>query len=402
MARRRDRERAGKAGGCIGILFGGIFVLVGGGVFVGLTVMPMLKWADAQSWPEVPCQVLSSEVSTSSSSDGTTYGVHVHYEYVFDGQRHESHQFDFADIYSSGYDAKAAVVAQYPPGLQTVCYVDPAQPDQAVLVREFSYAYLFGCFGLLFVGAGLLAGTAMARGGMRMARTARERSVYSQGTQMPAAAVDAPGRVLESTITPKKTLATASIFTVFWYLILGAVGYGFFSDGISVGDDLIALFVVGIMSLAGLLGVAGIIKGFLGLWNPRVRLQMDPGDLRLGAVVRIQWQLEGDVSKLTALRIYLKGTESATYRRGTTTSTDHSVFDKIVVAEAAAQGDMVSGHVEFAMPEFTMHSLDLPNNKITWVLRVEGSIPKWPDVEEEFPVTVHPMAVPGTEGPPHA
>jgi hypothetical protein len=38
-----------------------------------------------------------------------------------------------------------------------------------------------------------------------------------------------------------------------------------------------------------------------------------------------------------------------------------------------------------------MHSFNTPNNKIIWTLHLHGSIPRWPDVDLEFPLTVLPL-----------
>jgi hypothetical protein len=35
-----------------------------------------------------------------------------------------------------------------------------------------------------------------------------------------------------------------------------------------------------------------------------------------------------------------------------------------------------------------MHSFAAKNNKIVWTLHVRGEIPRWPDVDDEFPFTV--------------
>jgi hypothetical protein len=39
-----------------------------------------------------------------------------------------------------------------------------------------------------------------------------------------------------------------------------------------------------------------------------------------------------------------------------------------------------------------MHSFDASNNKIQWYLKVKGDIKKWPDVSNEFAVTVLPVS----------
>lgn len=399
MARRRRQANNGKIAGCVGVLFGGIFMLAGGGVFFGLTIWPVMQWQAAQAWVETPCRVVSSEVAE-HDGDSTTYSINVIFEYSHEGRLYTGNRYDFVTGSSSGYAPKARVVEQYPPGGKTVCYVNPDDPTDSVINRNWSNGYLIGCFGLIFFFAGLGVMFALVRAGKREAAKGVARRVVEtySGEAASVAVAEGGPRVLESTITPKKTFISALIFTIVLYAIVGGVGYGFLSDGFDFEDGIVC-FVLGIFCLVGLLGVAGTVRGFLGMWNPRVRLEMNPGALRLGGTVAFTWQLEGDTSRLESMRIYLQGKEHATYRRGTDTTTDRVVFDRITIAEAATQADVGAGRVEFAMPEFTMHTLDLPNNKIEWTIRVEGSIPKWPDIEEEFPVVVLPLPLPGAVAP---
>ena len=37
-----------------------------------------------------------------------------------------------------------------------------------------------------------------------------------------------------------------------------------------------------------------------------------------------------------------------------------------------------------------MHTFAAPHNKVVWCLKVRGEIPRWPDVDEEFPLEVLP------------
>ncbi len=46
--------------------------------------------------------------------------------------------------------------------------------------------------------------------------------------------------------------------------------------------------------------------------------------------------------------------------------------------------------VEFEVPADAMHSLEVPNNKITWKLEVEGGRPDWPSFRRQYAVVVHP------------
>lgn len=378
-----------------------LFIGIGAAATWFLCIVPLMHWQAAQTWEATPCKILSSSVgSHRGSKGGTTYSIDIVYRYECRGAEYQSDRYNFDMGSSSGYEGKAAVVERYPAGTEAQCYVDPQDPSWAVLSRDFSWIYLLPGLFTLFIIFGVI---------MLFSRGSTTPPVHIPGlvvTESPSATaafapvpeVTGAPRILESTISPRKTLVSSLVFTVAWYAILGAVGFGFLHDEGFSWSNAIPLAIVSFMALAGLLGVAGVVKGFLGLWNPRVRLEIAPGQFQLGGQVALRWTLEGDTRRVESLKMYLQGKESATYRRGTTTSTDHVVFEKIMIAEATAQADLQAGRVGFAMPEFTMHSLDLPNNKITWVLRVEGSIPRWPDIEEEFPVEVFPLPASGVRG----
>lgn len=397
--RRTEHQRL--SNGCA-VLFNLIFVVVGIGVFYVASYAPMKQWYLAQSWQSVPCVILESGVRSHSSKNGTpTYSVFVAYAYEVDGKPYVSSAYNFSNDSSSGREGKEFVVEQIPPGKRTVCYVDPEDPTNAVFDRTWNWFYAFGfIFLFTFVPIGLWAIFSAHR---KAATPLPHRPGEVTALASPAPQMSTSPQNLQSSISPKQTLTAALVFTVLWYAILGAVGWGFLQDGFSFAN-IIPIVIVTVMALGGLIGVAGVVRGFLGLWNPRVRLSMEPADLRLGATAELAWELTGDASRLTSFKLYLQGRESATYRRGTDTSTDHSIFEKITIAEATAQADMRMGRVHFAMPEFTMPTLDLPNNKIQWVLRVEGSIPRWPDVEEEYPVNVLPLSPPSSPASeaPHA
>jgi hypothetical protein len=64
------------------------------------------------------------------------YAPRVEFSYAWQGKTYTSHRFWFG---SSLWNVKAdveAVIAPYLPGKPTVCYVDPADPTQAVLTRD--------------------------------------------------------------------------------------------------------------------------------------------------------------------------------------------------------------------------------------------------------------------------
>ena len=118
--------------GCL-VLFGGLFVVVGIGLFIGLTLLPLTQWLGAQDWKETPCRIVSSEVKSHSDDDGTTYSVAIVYDYEFGGRQYTGSRYNFVTGSSSGKSGKQAIVNRYPPGSQQHCYVDPGNPDKVIL-----------------------------------------------------------------------------------------------------------------------------------------------------------------------------------------------------------------------------------------------------------------------------
>jgi hypothetical protein len=51
---------------------------------------------------------------------------------------------------------------------------------------------------------------------------------------------------------------------------------------------------------------------------------------------------------------------------------------------------MQSGRARLMIPPGTMPTFRSEHNKILWTLRVRGDIPRWPDIKEEYEITVLP------------
>jgi hypothetical protein len=145
-----NRSKRQLGSGCLRLFFLPFF-LIGVGFFYGLTIHPALKILAARSWVETPCVIDSSEVQSHSGSKGSrTYSVGITYHYFFADQEYKSDRYYFGSGSSSGWKAKNAVVQKYPPGKETVCFVDPNKPSEAVLNRGWFGELGFGAIGLLF------------------------------------------------------------------------------------------------------------------------------------------------------------------------------------------------------------------------------------------------------------
>jgi hypothetical protein len=139
----------------IGSLFFGIFFLVGSILFVTLFVWPLAEYFAAKSWVETPCTILSSEVVADRSSDSTTYRAEVTFRYQFADQEHESNRCQLLTVSTSSRSRAERIAEMYQVGQLTSCFVNPQQPQTAVLQRDLSWDFLFCLFPLLFLLIGL-------------------------------------------------------------------------------------------------------------------------------------------------------------------------------------------------------------------------------------------------------
>lgn len=380
--------RTGKQSPGCTLAFAAIFIIAGLAVVCFFTALPVFHWVDAAGWEATPCTIQSSAVESHRSDDGTTYSIEITYSYELRGTAYTADRYDFFNASSSGRSGKETVVRQYPPGAQATCYVNPSAPAEAVLNRDFQATYLVGLFGLLFVAAGC----AVAWSGLRKVGGRHPVSTASVGQALappgPAGsqADDAP-LVLESTQGPLKTFLFLCFFATFW----NGITWFFVITMLRDGAGIFPLAFISIFVLLGLGVVAGAIRQFLAIFNPRVRASLRPGTPCLGADVQFAWTLEGSASRIRRFEVTVEGRETARYRQGTNTRTATSVFERIPVCETEDWRDMASGAVGFTIPEFTMHSFQADNNRITWHVKVRGDIPRWPDMAEEFEIKVGPL-----------
>ncbi len=115
------------------VVLGGIFLLVGLGVLIPLFVRPLLHTQAAKTWERVPCKVIWSRVRIKRGNKGRTYVPEIFYQYQLNGKTHRSNRYSFTTRSSSGRFRKEVLVARFPAGAEAVCFVDPNQPNHAVL-----------------------------------------------------------------------------------------------------------------------------------------------------------------------------------------------------------------------------------------------------------------------------
>lgn len=108
---RKDQAKGRRILGC----FFTFFVLFGLGMST-VFLLPVVQTFQANGWRRVPCTIVTSQVETHSSSNGSpTYSVAVTYRYTVDDSNYVGTRYKFMSGSSSGYDGKRAIVDRLSP-----------------------------------------------------------------------------------------------------------------------------------------------------------------------------------------------------------------------------------------------------------------------------------------------
>ena len=374
-----------------GRLFLGCFFTVFTLFGLGMSVMflwPIVEILQAGNRRPTPCTIVTSRVeSHSSSKGGATYSVDVRYKYVVDDKEYLGDRYKFMSGSSSGYDGKKEIVDRLKPGSETTCYVSRRDPADAVIERGFTGDIFFGCIPLVFaaIGGGGLFGVFVFR------RKPRPPGVTAG---LPVAKVVPPragATSLRAGSSRVGKLIFALIFTLFWNGIVSVFLVQCLSGwNLGQGDGCMTAFLVPFL-LVGVGMAVLTVYFFLGLFNPSPTLKLSSPTVALGDDLEIDWETTGNVDRVKSFSITLEGREEATYRRGTSTSTDKAVFARVELVKSSRGKDLRRGKVKLSIPVDSMHTFKSRNNKIHWVLLVKGDIPMWPDIGDEYPLEVLPQ-----------
>ena len=384
------------------LIVGSIFSLFGLVVFYFTFIRPVVSVFTAQNWEPTAAIILSSHVVTANSSDegsgkhGSTYSVYINYKYRFSGQDYEANRYNFMVESTPGYESKQDIVKDYPVGREIVCYVNPRDPSQAVVEPGFTSDMLVGLFPLIFVGAGLWIMSLYLRS------ASRPRGMHLDGASSALPAwlpnigsglekLEDGSVYIQTASSPTLRWIGLSFFALFWNVILCGFFIDYHPKKMSASE---VLFFMP-FALIGLALMGAAFYYFLALWNPRIKLVASRDSVILGKSLDLSWAIRGRTQMLKDLTFRLQAREEATYRteanieEGVTSVTDYSVFFN---RELLRIPDVTNnfGSLRVEIPANTMHSLDLGNNKILWTIHVEGSVTRWLDLKEEFPILVLP------------
>lgn len=147
-------------------------------------------------------------------------------------------------------------------------------------------------------------------------------------------------------------------------------------------------FCPGVFFLFGL-AIDGLAAYFiLKCFNPQPVVALSQRDVYPGSEFEVSWMFRGRVQSIRHLKVKLVGKEKVSYKQGTSTRTEESLFFEKTLIDTDDPGLIASGFELVELPANTMHSFKSSNNEIQWSVQVHGEIARWPDLDDVFPIRV--------------
>jgi hypothetical protein len=331
-------------------IFGGLFLLVGIGTTIGLTVRPMWLAHASQSWTEARCRIDRSEVESYVDSDNQDmYRARVEYTYDVGGRQLRGDRIDFgAEGSSSMRSSHADTVARYPAGAEIACWYDPAEPASVVLNRTIE-AGLFLAFPIPFAAIGFFL--------LRYA-SARRRDL------MPAVAGRSDRRLHlrrgSGALEVAGAVALAALFVTAAVLANG------------VATTLVSSVALAVAAAAVL--VAGHeLRCYLSALTVTL-----PERVRRGEELRAAWGVQSPIGAPHGTACLI-----ATETRSTGSSVQSSTVRTIPLHDPEHRGAAT-----VRIPDDAPTSVADPRYKLDWFVEIRAHLPLGPDVRVRAPITV--------------
>lgn len=111
------------------------------------TLIPIWRWSGSDAWVATPCTVIRAEMRSANRHKRSSVFLDLEYRYVAGGTERSGTAYDFAADPPRGKSPSQVV---RPEGA-TTCYVNPFDPADAVLNRDWNRSYLTGLLGLIWL-----------------------------------------------------------------------------------------------------------------------------------------------------------------------------------------------------------------------------------------------------------
>ena len=168
--------------------------------------------------------------------------------------------------------------------------------------------------------------------------------------------------------------------------------------------DWFAIVTAGLFLPAAIWAAFGLSRQLFRLagFGP-ARLEISDWPVRPGGKYRLILFQPGRL-RLKLLEVVLLCQEEVTFSQGTSIQTERkTVFEQRLLRQRGVEVGAdrpFECELELQLPENAMHSFSSANNRVLWKIIVQGSARGWPDLQQTFPIVVHPAAAPAMTAAP--
>ena len=297
------------------------------------------------------------------------------------GREFRANRYAFMGGSSSGYDGKARVVGQYPPGAKSICYVNPNDPGDAVLLRGFTPMMLVGLVPFVFLAIGIA--------GMcgKVGPVAEMRKIdFVSKSARPGEAV-----MLKPSASPLAKFLGGLIFSLFWNGIVSVFVvhvFGMWRTGRGGGEKwFLTVFLIPFV-LIGIGMVFFTIHSFWGLFSPRVRLRLSQPTVGLGESVELSWEFAGRIDKVRDVQLRLEGRQELDEGSGKNRRTTRNIFYTAELGHFTSTNDIRAGSVLCTLPLDQAPSDAEGSQRVVWTIKLKAAIEFGADLSDEYPIHV--------------
>jgi|GEM_PF-4420286 len=152
----RTQHQSNWLGKPILLAFGCLFLVVASVLFWFGGARPILGWFASLRWVEVACKIDSAAVVVDRKTEAMAFLPEVRYRYQWNDQTYSGTRFAWD---TASYGSRASIekwIEPFPAGKDTICYVNPSDPEESVLIRTFPKPTVFlTCVTFFFISVGL-------------------------------------------------------------------------------------------------------------------------------------------------------------------------------------------------------------------------------------------------------
>jgi len=351
-------------------------------VFMGWRAAAMLMaWQEAKGWVETPATIEHLELEVHSGQDSTTYRVDCRYSYVFNGQTFQGTRAglaDGSDNIGSWQQTTYERLRRHHEGVESdpvSCWVNPDNPQEAVLDRELRWGLLL--FHLLFVVVFGGIGLAFALVPVWWRRgAARLRSLQARYPDQPWRW---KAEWAEKRLKPQGPGRALWLLAVFWNVVSLPVAAIALWDAVREESPWALVFLGFPLVGVGLLAAAIVqSRRYRRFRDSRLELRPMPGVI--GGSLRGTLHLAGDLTAIGDVELILQCERTFVTRRGGKSQTCREILWE--QQRVVPTGGATFGLTELQVPvDFSIPSDCRPTDEsrgsdaVRWRLRARAALP---------------------------